>query len=226
LVSGKKRCGVVKKVYVAHSGELSLIGLTTIVRESCRYECVGGSHDGYVAVREVVEIEPDIIVLGQHLEGMNGMCTAREILRERGDAKIIGVVNRVCAEAVVGFLEAGVRVVLCEEECVEGFGAAVRRVEGRRPFVGQLVTRHLTDLGVSETLIRYGQVRRLSQREMQVLQLIVEGRNTRETADRLCVSVKTVETHRARIMEKLGIRSVAGLTKYAIEAGLTQTAVY
>lgn len=215
-----------KKVYVAHHGELSLVGLTTIVRESCRYECVGSSHDGYEAVREVMALEPDIIVLGQHLDGMNGMCTAREILRERSDARIVGVVDRVCAEAVIGFLEAGARVVLAEEECPEGFAAAVRHLQGRRPYVGQVVTRHLSTIGVSETLIRYGQVRRLSQREMQVLQLIAEGRNTRETADRLCVSVKTVETHRARIMEKLGIRSVAGLTKYAIEAGLTEIAVY
>ncbi len=215
-----------KNVYIAHHGELSLIGLNAIVRESCRYECVGSSHDGYETVREVLEIRPEVIVLAQQLEGMNGMATAAEIVREWPEAGIIGVVNRICGETVMGFLQGGARVVMSEMECVENFALAMRRVGGRRPYVGRIVTRALSELGVGETLIRYGQVRRLSQREVQVLQMIAEGRNTRETAGKLCVSVKTVETHRARIMAKLDIRSVAGLTKYAIEAGITEVTAY
>lgn len=215
-----------RNVYIAHHGELSLIGLNAVIRESCRYECVGSNRDGYEATREVLEIRPEVIVLGQRLDGMNGMATATEIMREWPEARIIGVVNRICGEAVMGFLQAGVRVVMSEVECIENFALAMRRVKGRRPYVGQIVTRALSELGVGEALIRYGQVRRLSQREVQVLQMIAEGRNTRETASRLCVSVKTVETHRARIMEKLDIHSVAGLTKYAIEAGITEVTAY
>lgn len=215
-----------RNVYLAHHGELSLMGLNAVVRESCRYECVGCSHDGYEAMREVLELRPDVMVLGQRLDGMNGMATAGEIMREWPEACIIGVVDRICGETVIGFLQAGARVVMSEVECVENFTLAMRRAAGRRPYVGRIVTRTLSELGVGEALIRYGQVRRLSQREVQVLQMIAEGRNTRETAGKLGVSVKTVETHRARIMEKLDIRSVAGLTKYAIEAGITEVTAY
>jgi DNA-binding NarL/FixJ family response regulator len=165
------------------------------------------------------EVRPDITILEINLPGLNGIDTTRRLLQTHPSMSVIAISVSADWEAVAGIMEAGASGYVLADGGVEELGVAIENCEKglvyMSPRAENVVIRSL-DRFTSPTRTKI-----LTHREREVLQTLAEGKSTREAAAALGVSTKTIETHRRRIMEKLGIHSIAGLVKYAIRHGIT-----
>lgn len=179
--------------------------------------------DGRTAVKLTAELKPDVVIMDIGMPDLNGVEATRQIKAQAPGVEVIVLSMHREARFVSQMLRAGASGYLLKESAFEELARAI-----------QTVTRHETYLSpgiagvvVKEYVSHLGEARPagntcLTPREREVLQLIAEGHSTKEIAFRLNVSLKTVDTHRQQIMNKLGLRSVAGLTKYALREGLTE----
>ena len=196
-------------------------GLRSLLGQRPEMHVIAEAETGRAAVSLAAEHAPDVVLLDICLPDMNGIEAAAQIRTECPHAKIVALSVHSDRRFVVRMLEAGASGYLiksCElDEVARAIDSGGRGGTSGRPAGGggggapAGGGRHAGDLTES----------RLSSREREVLQLIAEGTSTKDIAARLHLSVKTVETHRAQIMAKLGLHSVAELTKYAIREGLT-----
>jgi len=198
-------------------------GLKNLLSGDCRLKVVGEAADGRQAVELAGSMKPDIIVMDISMPKLNGIEATRKILS--GAAPKAGVIALSMyndRRFVKEILRAGARGYLLKESAFEELSAAIQNVAVGKTYLDPAVAGGVIDEYLGKT--RGGDVSAfsaLSDREREVLQLIAEGKTTKQIASLLRISVKTAETHRTNIMNKLGITSVAGLTKYAVREGLT-----
>lgn len=185
-------------------------------------EVVAEAADGLEALRLGMELKPDVAVLDISMPGLNGIEVTRRLSQEAPTVKTIILSMHSDRRFVLEALRAGARGYLLKDSGILELTRAVREVcEGQIHLcaaVGEQIVRDYVCLADAEEGSVFSL---LSPREREVLQLLAEGLATKEIADRLNLSVKTVESHRKAVMDKLDIRSVAELTKYAIREGLT-----
>jgi DNA-binding NarL/FixJ family response regulator len=187
------------------------------------FECVGEAEDGYQATIMAKELRPDMVIMDIAMPNLNGIEAIREIKAELPDIKVIVLSMHSNRAYVLQVLQAGASAYLLKESAFEELSTALNAARKGEMYLSPGITEAgalRTEAGkpIPAAIL---QSERLTKRELQVLQLIAEGTKTKEIAARLTVSVKTIETHRKQIMEKLGIRSIAGLTKFCIREGLT-----
>jgi DNA-binding NarL/FixJ family response regulator len=202
--------------------EILRAGLRELLSHEEGLEVVGEATNGRIALDRIRELNPDVVVMDLTMPELNGVDAARQAVALKPDLKVIGLSASTDQRATNGLLRAGAVGYVAKEAAYEELVAAIRTVMKGKVFLSSaLLTRVsvLSDNGGAEEGAGSG----LTSREREVLQLIAEGKATKEVAAILKVSIKTAETHRRNIMEKLGIDSVAELTKYAIREGLTST---
>jgi DNA-binding NarL/FixJ family response regulator len=182
-------------------------------------QVVAEAADGWEAVRLAESENPDVVVLDLSMPQLNGLDAAREILRLRPKTKIVLLTMHMEEHQIVGALRAGIRGYVTKTQAAEALSQAIREVASG----GTYLTPGVADVVVGAYLAG-GEVARepLTPRERQVLQLVAEGKTTKEVATFLNLSVKTVESYRARLMDKLDIHDTATLVRYAIRRGLIQ----
>jgi DNA-binding NarL/FixJ family response regulator len=183
------------------------------------FEVVGEASDGHEAVRLVRRLEPDVAVLDLVMPLLNGLDAAREIHQDSSRTKVILLTSRHEEQLVLEALQAGIRACVLKNHQAENLIRAIQDVVAGGVYLSPGMSRSLVDAYRSRTALPPDP---LSVRERQVLQLIAEGKRTREIADLLGVSVKTAESHRTHITKKLGISQTAGLVRYALQRGLSQ----
>jgi len=197
-----------------------------VVREALRllleregFEIVGEASDGRRAIQLARELEPDVAVLDLAMPLVNGIEAAREIRAASPRTIAVLLIGSATDAQVLDALHAGVQACVLKTCEAQELIRALREVAGGDVYLSQGLTRTVVDayLGCEEA-----PADPLTPRERQVLQLIAEGKATKEAAEVLCVSVKTIESHRAHITTKLSIRETAGLVRYAIRRGLSQ----
>jgi DNA-binding NarL/FixJ family response regulator len=197
-------------------------GLRALLEREQDMQLVAEASDGRQAVELAKEMRPDVALIDAAMPVLNGIEATRQIASALPDTKIIALSMHSDRRFVSGMLTAGaVGFVLKEcayEELIEG----VRAVINNQTFLSAKIVNIVTEGFVAGAKgAQPSPCGQLTQREREVLQLLVEGKTTKEIAEGLDVSVKTVETHRRHIMEKLDMRSVAELTKFAIREGMT-----
>jgi DNA-binding NarL/FixJ family response regulator len=197
-------------------------GLRALLQAEPDLKVVGEANQGRTAVEMVHSLSPDVVVMDLRMPDMNGIEATRQLAAASPDAKVIGLSANGDRQSVVEMLRAGAKGYVLKESAFEELSQAIHMVMRNKIYLSPAIT----DLMVEGWLDRDGETLpsafgALSAREREVLQLIAEGKATKEVAATLNVSVKTAETHRRNLMEKLRLDSVAELTKYAIREGIT-----
>jgi DNA-binding NarL/FixJ family response regulator len=168
------------------------------------------------------QLHPDVVVIDISMPDLNGIDATRQIVRDDPHVKVIALSMHSDKKYVKEMLSAGACGYLLKDSAFEELGAAIATVLKNKTYLSPQITDTVVKDYVGENAPSSSAASTaLSVREREVLQLIAEGKATREIAAALYVSVKTVETHRKQIMDKLGLNSIAELTKYAIREGLT-----
>lgn len=183
------------------------------------FKVVGEASDGQEVLRLAQTLFPDVAVLDLAMPNLNGIDTCRQLTRDVPKTKSILLTMHADDHYVLEALQAGFKGYVLKNKAPEDLVNAVREVARGGVYMSADVSLTVTQAYLNQTDLAASP---LSNRERQVLQLIAEGKTTKEVAAILNVSVKTAETHRTRIMEKLDIHGTAGLVRYAIRKGLTQ----
>jgi two-component system response regulator NreC len=190
-----------------------------VLLERERYRVVGEAGDGLEAIAAAEKLQPDIVVLDLAMPTLNGVSAVRGIMKGAHKAKVILLTMHTEEHQVLEALRAGVRGCVSKAQAAEHLIQAIREVCQGRIYLSPSVSGAVVQAYLAKTEVPYDP---LTDRERQVLQLVAESKTTKEVAVILGVSVKTAETHRAKVMDKLDIHSTAGLVRYAIRRGLVQ----
>ena len=197
-------------------------GLRQLLEVESDMEVLGEADNGREAVKLALEKKPDIVIMDVAMQDMNGIEATRQIKNENSNIKVIALSMHSERQIVVGILRAGALGYLLKDSSSMELVEAVRTVYRGRNYLSQkisdIVLQEISDVKKDTESIG---VEILTNRECEILQLISEGNSTKNIAEVLFISPKTVESHRANIMEKLNIHNIPELTKYAIREGLT-----
>jgi DNA-binding NarL/FixJ family response regulator len=210
------------RIVVADDHKIMREGLKALIEKQPDMEVAAEAQDGLTTTKLARKLLPHIIIMDIGMPEMNGIDATRQIVAENTGVKIIALSMHSDRRFVLEMLKAGASGYLLKDSAFEELVSAVHTV-----ITGQCyLSPRITDIVVKEYLHSLPgndstAFTILTQREREVLQLLAEGKSTKQIAATLNVSVKTVETHRQQIMDKLQIRSVAELTKYAIREGIT-----
>jgi len=211
------------KILIADDHKLFRDGLKTLINKHPEIEVVGEAEDGLSAVALAQKLKPDVVLMDISMPDLNGIEATRKILSERPEIKIIILSMHFDRRFVTEALKAGALGYLLKDSTVEELVQTIHAVKSDQIYlsdkINDVVIKDYIKMAKSAESSAYTV---LSAREREVLQLLAEGKATKEIAAKLNVSVKTIETHRKQIMNKLNIHSIAELTKYAIREGLTQ----
>jgi two-component system, NarL family, response regulator NreC len=210
------------RVLLADDHRLFRDGLRTLLEQQVDLEVVGVAVDGQAVLTQVGACRPDVVLMDVSMPGLNGLEATRRLRDDHPDIAVLVLSMHVDHRFVVEALRAGALGYIPKDCDIGELREAIRTVFRRQLYL----SRSLGDRIVRDYLALTGDrpdsaFSVLSAREREVLQMLAEGRSAKDIAGALGVSVKTVETHRKNTMDKLDIRSIAELTKYAIREGLT-----
>lgn len=184
-------------------------------------EIVGQAKDGRSTIELVKQLLPDLVVMDIEMQDLNGIEATHRIVRDFPQVKVLGLSMHSNDKYIREMFRAGASGYLLKNCPFEELVKAVRAILRGKTFIGSSVGDLIIKEYVNMPEKEQSAFSILSQREREVLQLLAEGQTTKQIAKLLHISPKTVEGHRLRIMEKLGIDSIAKLTKYAIQEGMT-----
>jgi DNA-binding NarL/FixJ family response regulator len=192
-------------------------GIRSLLQELADVEVVAEASDGAQALQIAEREHPDVVLMDIAMKGMNGLEAAAKLREHQPGMKVVILSMHTSEEYVLLALRAGAAAYLIKDSATAELELALNSVMRGETYLSPAISRQVVD----------GYVQRvgagadpLTQRQREVLKRIAEGRSTKEIAFELNLSVKTIETHRAQIMERLGIRDVAGLVRYAMRVGL------
>lgn len=208
------------RILIADDHQMLREGLASLLSAEPDFEIVGQAGDGREAVRMADELRPDIALLDITMPEMNGIEAARRICRDIPGVRVIALSMHSENRFVTEMFQAGAGGYVLKMGEFEELAEAVRTVASGGSFVSSQVAGDVIRT-LAGQLPAAADAGGLSEREREVLQLLAEGKSSKESAQILHVSVKTIDSHRRQVMLKLGLNSVAELTKYAIKSGLT-----
>jgi DNA-binding NarL/FixJ family response regulator len=207
------------RILLVDDHRLILQGLRALLQQEADFEIVGEAMDGRTAIDKVAELQPDVIVMDLQMPELHGVEATRRAMSLQKHIKVIGLSARADPQATREMLSAGARGYVVKQAAFEELVQAIRSVANDEIYLSPSVADNiaLNDSGSNGGRRTFS----LSPREREVMQLLAEGKSTKEAAACLHVSPKTVETHRRNLMEKIHVESIAELTKYAIREGIT-----
>lgn len=210
------------RVLIADDHEIFREGLRALLSQNPDVEVVAESGNGLSAVQNALELLPDVALLDINMPELNGIEAARRISASGCNVKILIFSMEMDRSIVISALEAGATGYLLKECAFAELTTAIRTIFGGEPYLSPKIA----NLVIKEYMNRNKEVndseKPLTEREHTVLKLIADGRNTKEIAATCGVSLKTIDSQRHSIMKKLGLYSIAELTKYAVRKGLSE----
>jgi DNA-binding NarL/FixJ family response regulator len=208
------------KVVLADDHKMMRDGLRAVL-EKAGIQVVCEAGNGNEAISEAKRSRPDVVVLDIAMPELNGIDATRRITAEMPGIKIIGLSMNADRRYVIAMLEAGAAGYLLKNAAAQELLTALDALSRGETYLSPAIAASVVEQAVRRESARPGPERPLSAREREVLRLIAEGKSSKEIATILGIAVATVDTYRRQIMEKLGLRTIAELTKYAIREGLT-----
>jgi DNA-binding NarL/FixJ family response regulator len=210
------------RVLLADDHQLFRQGMRSMLANDAGIKVIGEAENGRTAVKLARQLVPNVVVMDISMPDLNGIDATRQIKERSPGIQVLALSAHADRRFVTGILAAGAAGYILKDSAFEELCRAIHTVAGKQVYLSPAVAGGVVEasLGLTPANGASGAAA-LTPRQREVLQLLAEGMNTKQTAARMHLSVKTVETHRAQVMRKLGCQSVAELTKYAIREGLT-----
>jgi len=205
------------RIVIADDHTLVRAGLVGLLTRMADVEVAGEAADGRAALKLIKDLQPDIAILDISMPELNGLDAAEKMKQVSPKTKVIILSMHANEEYVAQALKAGASGYLLKDAATAELDMAVKVVAQGQFYLSPAISRQVVD-----SYLQGGPtgLDLLSPRQREILQLIAEGKSTREIAEILHLSVKTIETHRAQLMDRLDIHDVAGLIRYALRKGL------
>lgn len=207
------------KIILADDHQIIRDGLKNLIEKEYDMEVVAETNNGRTTIKLTRELKPDMVIIDIGMPDLNGVDATKQIVAGNPNIKVIALSMYSDKRFVGGMLNAGARGYLLKDCAFEELATAIRTVFKGHVYLSPAIVGIVVDDYVRNK--KEHEQSPLSNREREIVQLITEGKTTKEIASKLFISIKTVETHRQHIMEKLNCHSIAELTKFAIREGLT-----
>lgn len=210
------------RIIIAEDHTILREGLRSLLSSDPDLEIVGEAQDGQEAIRCVEKLKPNLVLMDLSMPRMSGMEAIKEIKKRSSDTKILVLTVHKNEEYILATLQAGADGYALKDSTYAELGIAIRNVLSGNHYISPAISGRIIEgyLRGRKTLKPTSSLDTLTQRERGILKMIAEGYKNKEIADYLCISVKTVEKHRANLMQKLDLHSVSALTAFAMERGL------
>jgi len=206
------------KVLLADDHKILREGLKNVIEQKANLRVVGEATDGREAVKLCRELSPDVVVMDVAMEGLNGVEATRQIVQHNSKIKVVALSMHSNKRFIIGMFKAGAYGYLLKDCDASELITAINTVAQNKKYLTQGISGVILDelmTGAQEENTE------LTAREKEILQLIAEGKSSKEIGEMLFLSSKTVDAHRKNIMDKLSLHTIPELTKYAIRTGLT-----
>jgi two-component system response regulator NreC len=200
-------------------------GLQALLKQSDHIEVIGQAEDGQTAVKKADEMRPDVVLMDISMPILNGIEATRQIKKKHPGTKVLILSMHPNEEYIYAALNAGASGYILKQDAHLDLMAAIEVVAKDEVFLSPSVsTKVVKDyLHKASELAPADRLEKLTSRERQILQLIAEGKTNKQIAGLFFISAKTVETHKANLKEKLGVRTIADLVKYAVRKGIVSS---
>jgi DNA-binding NarL/FixJ family response regulator len=215
------------KVILVDDHSLVRAGIRSLIQNISGVEVIAEANNGRDAIRLIDELIPDLVLLDIAMPELNGLEVISRISKDNTETKVIILSMHTNEEYVVQALKAGAAGYLLKDSAPNELEIAVNAVMKGETYLSPAISKHVVDnylrriSDVSAEKERGPDIfKQLTSRQREILQLIAEGNSTKDIANKLNVSIKTVETHRMQLMDRIGIHDVAGLVRYAIRMGI------
>ena len=215
------RKSAIVRVLLAEDHTIVRKGVRALLADVPDIEVIGEAEDGREAVQMAQQLLPVVVLMDYSMPGLNGLEATRQIKRWVPEVKVLVLTRHADKEYVFQILSAGASGYVVKKAAPTELVSAIQAVYRGDSFLSPTISRTVIEEYVRQAkVMAKGGHEQLTGREREVLQLIAEGHSSREIAERLCITEKTVRTHRANLMDKLHLRSIAELTQYAIRRGM------
>jgi len=207
------------RILVADDHDLMRRGIKALLQSHAGWEVCGEAHTGREAVAKAEELKPDVVILDISMPDLNGVDAAKRIRKSSPDTEVLILSVHYSDQLIRDILEAGVRGYIVKSDSDRDLLIAVETLANHKPFFTPRATEvMLTNFNEGKTRTEPPETMRdrLTSREREIVQLLAEGKSSKEVASSLNISVKTAETHRANIMRKLQLHTVSELVRYAV----------
>jgi DNA-binding NarL/FixJ family response regulator len=208
------------RVLLADDHTLVLAGIRGLLTRLEGVEVVGEAADGYSTLRLAEELRPDIVLLDIGMPGMNGLEVAQRLSELDPAIRVIILSMHASEEYVLRALRAGAAGYLLKDSAVAELELAIRAVVRGETYLSPPVSKRVVDEYVSRTGGTPDPLASLTRRQREILQLVAEGHTSKDIAQRLGLSYRTVETHRNQMMKRLGVTDITGLVRFAVRSGV------
>jgi DNA-binding NarL/FixJ family response regulator len=191
-------------------------GLKNIIQQKSNFQIIGEASDGRSAIKLCAKLTPDVVITDISMEGLNGIEATRQIIKEHPEVKVIGLSMHANKKFIQNMFKAGGYGYLLKDGDSSELIDAITAVMENRKYLSKNI-----DPNYLKLLNEASDQKKLSSRETEVLQLLAEGKSSKEIGNLLFLSSKTVDVHRNNVMKKLDLHTIPELTKYAIVEGIT-----
>jgi DNA-binding NarL/FixJ family response regulator len=209
------------EVFIVDDHALVRDGLRRLLQDCPDIRVVGETREGREAVQLVQQLQPDIVLMDLSLPGIDGLEATKQIVKEDLKTRVIMLTMHANGEYALRVLQAGARGFVAKDDPSKEIEGAIRKVAAGGIYLSSILAEQLPTL-YSRGQVKPPSLEALSDRELQVLKRLAEGQTARSIAQALCISVKTVDTHRAHLLEKLNLKTTVDLIRFALRNGLIE----
>jgi DNA-binding NarL/FixJ family response regulator len=209
-----------KRILLTDDHQLVRASLRSLLADFDGVEVVAEASDGREALGLIDKYHPDVVLMDISMPGLNGLEATQRLAKEHPGVRVIVLSMHTSDQHVLRALRAGASGYVLKGSAPRELELAIDAVARGEIFLSPAISKHVIDIYLDRTAGQSGSLDQLTPRQREILQLVAEGKSSKEIAKLLDASVKTIESHRASLMERLDIHDLAGLVRYAIRQGL------